>query len=113
MVQAILAEQNRITVDQEIKYREHLTMLDEGLSDLKALDQQIQRTVQSTLPLTKQKVNLQLASYQAGKANLSDVIETRQALLNQRFTPHRFTTTASNYQSPALFFFCRTDLKPC
>ncbi|ENU58564.1 MULTISPECIES: TolC family protein [Acinetobacter] len=84
LVQAILAEQNRITVDQEIKYREHLTMLDEGLSDLKALDQQIQRTVQSTLPLTKQKVNLQLASYQAGKANLSDVIETRQALLNQR-----------------------------
>jgi len=85
LVQAILAEQNRITADQEIKYREHLTMLDEGLSDLKALDQQIQRTVQSTLPLTKQKVNLQLASYQAGKANLSDVIETRQALLNQRF----------------------------
>lgn len=84
LVQAILAEQNRITADQEIKYREHLTMLDEGLSDLKALDQQIQRTVQSTLPLTKQKVNLQLASYQAGKANLSDVIETRQALLNQR-----------------------------
>lgn len=84
LVQAILAEQNRITADQEIKYREHLTMLDEGLSDLKALDQQIQRTVQSTLPLTKQKVNLQLASYQAGKANLSDVIETQQALLNQR-----------------------------
>lgn len=84
LVQAILAEQNRITADQEIKYREHLTMLDEGLSDLKALYQQIQRTVQSTLPLTKQKVNLQLASYQAGKANLSDVIETRQALLNQR-----------------------------
>jgi outer membrane protein TolC len=84
LVQAALAEQNRITADQEIKYREHLTMLDEGLSDLKALDQQIQRTVQSTLPLTKQKVNLQLASYQAGKANLSDVIETRQALLNQR-----------------------------
>ena len=84
LVQAILAEQNRITADQEIKYREHLTMLDEGLSDLKALDQQIQRTVQSTLPLSKQKVNLQLASYQAGKANLSDVIETRQALLNQR-----------------------------
>ncbi|OJU55499.1 MAG: hypothetical protein BGN93_07685 [Acinetobacter sp. 39-4] len=84
LVQAILAEQNRITAVQEIKYREHLTMLDEGLSDLKALDQQIQRTVQSTLPLTKQKVNLQLASYQAGKANLSDVIETRQALLNQR-----------------------------
>ncbi|MCH7312200.1 TolC family protein [Acinetobacter sp. ANC 4805] len=84
LVQAILAEQNRITADQEIKYREHRTMLDEGLSDLKALDQQIQRTVQSTLPLTKQKVNLQLASYQAGKANLSDVIETRQALLNQR-----------------------------
>ncbi|WAU77675.1 TolC family protein [Acinetobacter sp. TR3] len=84
LIQAALAEQNRITADQEIKYRDHLTMLDEGLSDLKALERQIQRTVQSTLPLAKEKVTLQLASYQAGKANLSDVIETRQALLNQR-----------------------------
>ena len=84
LVQAALAEQNRITSDQEVKYRDHLTMLDEGLSDLEALDRQIQRTNQSTLPLAKQKVGLQLASYQAGKANLSDVIATRQALLEQR-----------------------------
>lgn len=84
LIQAALAEQNRITADQEVKYRDHLTMLDEGLSDMEALDRQIQRTNQSTLPLAKQKVGLQLASYQAGKANLSDVIATRQALLEQR-----------------------------
>uniref|UniRef100_UPI00200C5EB7 TolC family protein n=1 Tax=Escherichia coli TaxID=562 RepID=UPI00200C5EB7 len=34
LIQAALAEQNRITADQEVKYREHLTLLDEGLSDL-------------------------------------------------------------------------------
>lgn len=84
LIQAALAEQNRITADQEVKYREHLTLLDEGLSDLDALDQQINRTMQKSIPLAKQKVNLQLASYQAGKTNLTNVIAARQALLEQR-----------------------------
>lgn len=84
LIQAALAEQNRITADQEVKYREHLTLLDEGLSDLDALDQQINRTMQKSIPLAKQKVNLQLASYQAGKTNLTNIIAARQALLEQR-----------------------------
>ncbi|ENU33211.1 hypothetical protein F989_01785 [Acinetobacter parvus NIPH 1103] len=84
LIQAALAEQNRITADQEVKYREHLTLLDEGLSDLDALDQQINRTMQKSIPLAKQKVNLQLASYQAGKSNLTNIIAARQALLEQR-----------------------------
>jgi outer membrane protein TolC len=59
-------------------------MLDDGLSDLDALDQQIRRAMQISIPLAKQKVGLQLASYQAGKSNLSNVITARQALLEQR-----------------------------
>ena len=84
LVQAALAEQNRIIADQEVQYREHLTMLDDGLSDLDALDQQIRRAMQISIPLAKQKVNLQLASYQAGKTNLTNVIAARQSLLEQR-----------------------------
>lgn len=84
LIQAALAEQNQITADQEVKYREYLTLLDEGLSDLDALDQQINRTMQKSIPLAKQKVNLQLASYQAGKTNLTNIIAARQALLEQR-----------------------------
>jgi len=84
LIQAALAEQNRIIADQEVQYREHLTMLDDGLSDLDALDQQIRRAMQTSIPLAKQKVGLQLASYQAGKSNLSNVIAARQALLEQR-----------------------------
>ncbi|BFM63591.1 hypothetical protein JUNP406_0573 [Acinetobacter baumannii] len=84
LIRAALAEQNRITADQEVQYRDHLTMLDDGLSDLDALDQQIRRAMQTSIPLAKQKVGLQLASYQAGKSNLSNVIAARQALLEQR-----------------------------
>ena len=84
LIRAALAEQNRITADQEVQYRDHLTMLDDGLSDLDALDQQIRRAMQISIPLAKQKVGLQLASYQAGKSNLSNVIAARQALLEQR-----------------------------
>ena len=84
LIQAALDEQNRITADQEAQYREHLTKLDDGLSDLDALDQQIRRAMQISIPLAKQKVGLQLASYQAGKSNLSDVITARQSLLEQR-----------------------------
>jgi outer membrane protein TolC len=85
LIQAALTEQNRITADQEAKYREHLTMLDDGLSDLDALEQKIKRVMQVNIPLVKQKVSLQLASYQAGKTNLSNIITARQALLEQRF----------------------------
>ncbi|EKP41831.1 outer membrane efflux protein [Acinetobacter baumannii OIFC111] len=84
LIQAALDEQNRITADQEAQYREHLTKLDDGLSDLDALGQQIKRTIQTSIPLAKQKVGLQLASYQAGKSNLSNVITARQALLEQQ-----------------------------
>jgi hypothetical protein len=34
--------------------------------------------MQTSIPLAKQKVGLQLASYQAGKSNLSNVIAARQ-----------------------------------
>ncbi|HEO1794098.1 TPA: TolC family protein [Acinetobacter baumannii] len=84
LIQAALDEQNRITADQEAQYHEHLTKLDDGLSDLDALGQQIKRTIQTSIPLAKQKVGLQLASYQAGKSNLSNVITARQALLEQQ-----------------------------
>ncbi len=84
LIQAALAEQNRITADQEAQYREHLTKLDDGLSDLEALNQQIKRAIQTGIPLAKQKVKLQLASYQAGKTNLSNVIAVRQTLLEQQ-----------------------------
>lgn len=55
LIQAALAEQNRIIADQEVQYREYLTMLDDGLSDLDALDQQIRRAMQISIPLAKQK----------------------------------------------------------
>ncbi|SSV69870.1 TolC family protein [Acinetobacter baumannii] len=84
LIQAALAEQNRVTADQEAKYREHLSMLDDGLADIETLNQQIKRATQMSIPYAMQKERLQLASYQAGKAKLTDVIATRQALLEQR-----------------------------
>lgn len=84
LIQAALSEQNRITAAQEVRYREHLAMLDNGLSDLEALNLQIRRAMQMSIPLAKQKVGLQLASYQAAKSNLSNVIAARQALLEQQ-----------------------------
>jgi outer membrane protein TolC len=59
-------------------------MLDDEIADLYALNQKIKRTTQISIPLAIQKESLQLASYQAGKAKLTDVIATRQALLEQR-----------------------------
>ncbi|WP_137938107.1 TolC family protein [Chitinivorax sp. B] len=70
--------------EREAMLRSHRTDLDNDLADYASVNRQLVRAQQTFLPLAQQKVDLQLASYRAGKAELSNVLTARRELTEQR-----------------------------
>jgi len=84
LIAAAMSEQADIDAQREVMLRDHTNMLENDLADYAALNRQIERANATELPLAQQKVALQLASYQAGKADLTAVLTTRRELIEQR-----------------------------
>jgi len=84
LIAAAMSEQANIDAQRAVMLRDHTNMLENDLADYAALDRQLLRANSTALPLAQQKVTLQLASYQAGKADLSSVLATRRELIEQR-----------------------------
>ncbi len=84
LIAAAMSEQADIDAQREVMLRDHTNMLENDLADYAALNRQLERANSTELPLAQQKVTLQLASYQAGKADLSSVLMTRRELIEQR-----------------------------
>ncbi len=84
LIAAAMSEQEDIDAQREVILRDHTNMLENDLADYVALNRQLERANSTELPLTQQKVALQLASYQAGKADLIAVLTTRRELIEQR-----------------------------
>lgn len=84
LIAAAMSEQANIDVQREIMLRDRTNMLEHNLADYTALNRQLERATTTVLPLAQQKVALQLASYQAGKSDLSAVLTTRRELIEQR-----------------------------
>ncbi len=84
LIAAAMSEQADIDAQREIVRRDQINMLENDLADYAALNRQLDRANLTALPLTQQKVTLQLASYQAGNADLSAVLTARRELIEQR-----------------------------
>lgn len=84
LIAAAMSEQANIDAQRKVMLRDHTNMLENDLADYAALDRQLLRANSTALPLAQQKVTLQIASYQAGKADLSSVLATRRELIEQR-----------------------------
>ena len=102
LIAAAQSEQAAIDAQREAMLRDHINMLENGLADFVALNRQLERANTTQLPLAQQKVALQLASYQAGKADLSAVLIARRELIEQRlniitFENRRAVTAAQLY----------------
>jgi outer membrane protein TolC len=78
-------ELQQLTSAREQLLREHAAALDSDLADLVLLDRQLDRVRQTRLPLARQKVALQLASYQGGKTELPAVLAARRELIDVEF----------------------------
>ncbi|MFW0754751.1 TolC family protein [Pseudomonas sp. H11T01] len=78
------AELNQLEAEREDRVREHTQQLEESLADYERLNRAVRRNQESLLPLAKEKVELSMASYRAGKGDLSSVVAARRELIEAR-----------------------------
>jgi len=74
----------KINAERDATLREHTSELENGLAEYNTLTRQLDRANHTLLPLAQEKVDLQYASYKAGKNDLTAVITARRELINQR-----------------------------
>lgn len=84
LISAAMSAKNQIDAQRDAMLREHLERLANQLADFKTVNQQLDRANTISLRLIHEKLNLQLASYKAGKIALTDVLATRRELVEQR-----------------------------
>ncbi|AJO78184.1 TolC family protein [Pseudomonas sp. MRSN 12121] len=78
------AELSQLEAEREALSREHAQQLETQLADYQRLDRAVARNQQSLLPLAREKVDLSMASYRAGKGELAAVIAARRELIDAR-----------------------------
>lgn len=78
------AELNQLEAEREALSREYTQQLEDELADYERLNRAVHRTEDSLLPLAKEKVELSMASYRAGKGDLISVVAARRELIEAR-----------------------------
>jgi outer membrane protein, heavy metal efflux system len=77
---------SRIESERDAMLRDHTQELEVTLSEYEVRTRQLARLREVRLPLARQKVDYQFASYSAGKGDLSAVLTTRRELIDERMT---------------------------
>ncbi|AXK40620.1 TolC family protein [Crenobacter cavernae] len=84
LIEAKRQELVRIDAEREAMRRERTFELENTLAELAAVTHQVERARQTSLPLAREKIDLQTASYQAGKGDLAALLAARRELIDQR-----------------------------
>jgi len=74
----------RIDAERDAMLRDHTAELDADLAEYAALGRQLQRQDREWLPLARERVDLQMASYRSGKGMLEPVLSARRESIEQR-----------------------------
>jgi outer membrane protein, heavy metal efflux system len=77
-------ELNRVEAQRDAMLRDHTQELDAELAEYEMTTRQLARLREAHLPLAQQKVDYQFASYRAGKADLTAVLNARRELIDER-----------------------------
>lgn len=77
-------ELERVEQERQEMQRRLLQSLDEQLAEQATLTRQIERQSQQILPLARQRAELSLSSYQAGRGSLPELLSARAAVLEAR-----------------------------
>jgi outer membrane protein TolC len=72
---------NRVEAERETMLRDHTADLETDLVDYDTVSRQLARMRELRLPLARQKVDYQFASYRGGKADLTAVLGARRELI--------------------------------
>ncbi|WP_085707387.1 TolC family protein [Pseudomonas sp. B35(2017)] len=78
------AELSQLEAEREALSREHTEQLETDLAEYQRLDRAVARNRDSLVPLAKEKAELSLASYRAGKGDLNAVVNARRELIETR-----------------------------
>lgn len=78
------AELNQLEAEREVLSREHTQQLEDQVADYERLNRAVHRSQSSLLPLAKERVELTMASYRAGKGDLNSVVAARRELIEAR-----------------------------
>ncbi|MHC8299442.1 TolC family protein [Pseudomonas sp. ZS1P83] len=78
------AELSQLEAEREALSREHTQQLESELADYERLNRAVRRNQENLLPLAKEKVELSMASYRAGKGDLNSVVAARRELIEAR-----------------------------
>ncbi|MEE3507610.1 TolC family protein [Pseudomonas sp. 10C3] len=78
------AELSQLEAEREALSREHTQQLENELADYERLNRAVRRNQESLLPLAKEKVELSIASYRAGKGDLNSVVAARREFIEAR-----------------------------
>ncbi|POA70805.1 TolC family protein [Pseudomonas sp. DP16D-R1] len=78
------AELNQIEAEREAVLREHNQELEDDVADYQRQSRAVERSRESLVPLAKEKVDLTMASYRAGKGDLGSVIIARREFIEAR-----------------------------
>jgi cobalt-zinc-cadmium efflux system outer membrane protein len=84
LISAKHQELRRLELERSDMLRDHTESLEGELADYSTLTNQLARIQDTRLPLARQKVAYQLASYQGGKADLTTVISARRELIDMQ-----------------------------
>lgn len=78
------AQLKQLQAERDAAAREHSQQLEDALADYQHLDRSLRRSQDSLVPLAEEKARLSLASYRAGKGELTRVIAARRELIETR-----------------------------
>jgi outer membrane protein, heavy metal efflux system len=74
----------RVESERDAMFRDHTQELEGDLAEYDVVTRQLSRVRDTHLPLAREKVDYQFASYRAGKADLTAVLLARRDLIDQR-----------------------------
>jgi outer membrane protein TolC len=78
------AELSQLEAERVALSREHTQQLENELADYERLNRAVSRNQENLLPLAREKVELSMASYRAGKSDLNAVVAARRELIEAR-----------------------------
>src|SRR6185369_16709877 len=104
-IQAKRQELTRVQMQRDAMLRDHTQELEAALAEYAAVSRQLERLRDVHLPLARQKVDYQFASYRAGKADLTAVLAARRELIDQRLRQIELQSKRAGAAAKRYYFY--------
>jgi outer membrane protein TolC len=104
-IQAKRQELTRVEEQRNAMLRDHTQELEAALAEYDVVARQLTRLRDVHLPLARQKVDYQFASYRAGKADLTSVLAARRELIDQRLRQIELESKRAGAAAKLYYFY--------